>query len=165
MHTSFLDAEETLLRLACTQITAQVTKHLADPILSSVAACCRYLYRHNYTISVPEVYYSVNRPDLQALYVDQLTQRDFSTQGSTDLWVKYLQTGRLLTQRFSRPAIALLTLLSSDAQLCCGKLLHSSTIAQCVSPLHSVWYLSMLMGCFWSIQGLLSTMPHASWHA
>ena len=56
---------------------------------------CRYLYRHNYTISVPEVYYQVNRPDLNALYVDQLIQRDFSRQGSTDLWVKYLTTGEL----------------------------------------------------------------------
>lgn len=120
---------------ACTQITTQATKHPVDPILSSVVACCRYLYRHNYTISVPEVYYSVNRPDLQALYVDQLTQRDFSTQGSTDLWVKYLQTGRLLTQCFSRPARALLTLLSSDAQLRCGKLLDSSIIAQCAPQL------------------------------
>lgn len=61
-----------------------------------VCACCagRYLYRHNYTISVPEVYYQVNRPDLNALYVDQLIQRDFSRQGSTDLWVKYLTTGQ-----------------------------------------------------------------------
>ena len=53
---------------------------------------CRYLYRHNYTTSVPEVYYEVNRPDLNALYVNQLIQRDFSTQGSTDDWVKYLTT-------------------------------------------------------------------------
>ncbi|KAL0026963.1 hypothetical protein WJX79_003281 [Trebouxia sp. C0005] len=54
----------------------------------------RYLYRHNYTISVPEVYYEVNRPDLNALYVNQLIQRDFSRQGSTDDWVKYLTTKR-----------------------------------------------------------------------
>ena len=56
--------------------------------------CCRYLYRHNYTISVPEVYYEVNRPDLNALYVNQLIQRDFSRQGSTDDWVKYLTTSK-----------------------------------------------------------------------
>jgi len=55
---------------------------------------CRYLYRHNYTLSVPEVYYEVNRPDLNALYVNQLIQRDFSRQGSTDDWVKYLTTSK-----------------------------------------------------------------------
>lgn len=55
--------------------------------------CCRYLYRHNYTLSVPEVYYEINRPDLQALYTNQLVQRDFSRQGSTDTWVQYLTKG------------------------------------------------------------------------
>ncbi|KAL3163281.1 hypothetical protein ABBQ32_009676 [Trebouxia sp. C0010 RCD-2024] len=53
-----------------------------------------YLYRHNYTTSVPEVYYETNRPDLQALYTNQLIQRDFSRQGSTDTWVKYLTRER-----------------------------------------------------------------------
>ena len=56
--------------------------------------CCRYLYRHNYTVSVPEVYYEINRPDLHALYTDQLLQRDFSRQGSTDTWVQYLTKGK-----------------------------------------------------------------------
>lgn len=55
---------------------------------------CRYLYRHNYTTSVPEVYYETNRPDLQALYTNQLIQRDFSRQGSTDTWVRYLTRGK-----------------------------------------------------------------------
>ena len=45
---------------------------------------------------MPEVYYEVNRPDLNALYVNQLIQRDFSRQGSTDTWVRYLTKG---TQR------------------------------------------------------------------
>ncbi len=43
---------------------------------------------------MPEVYYEVNRPDLNALYVNQLIQRDFSRQGSTDDWVKYLTTSK-----------------------------------------------------------------------
>lgn len=51
----------------------------------------RYLYRHNYTISVPEVFYAVNRPDLKTYYTDTLSLRDFSEKGSTDLWVEYLQ--------------------------------------------------------------------------
>ena len=61
-----------------------------------VAQCSarfRYLYRHNYTLSVPEVYYSVNRPDLKELYVAQLSATDTDRLGSNTNWVDYLQTG------------------------------------------------------------------------
>lgn len=54
----------------------------------------RYLYRHNYTISVPEIYYAVNRPDLFTRYVSSLFNRDFTRLGSTDAWVHYLQNTR-----------------------------------------------------------------------
>lgn len=75
-----------------TQLAVCLKKKQLRYLPDAVYLGCRYLYRHNYTISVPEVYYEVNRPDLNALYVNQLIQRDFSTQGSTDDWVKYLTT-------------------------------------------------------------------------
>eukprot|EP00891_Asterochloris_glomerata_P007936 jgi/Astpho2/7936/fgenesh1_pg.00118_%23_37_t len=69
-----------------------VPKHTSRP------ACChmlrRFLYRHNYSISVPEVYYAVNRPDLKLLYTSQLFSTDDTRLGSNTNWVHYLQTGR-----------------------------------------------------------------------
>ena len=58
---------------------------------------------------MPEVYYEVNRPDLNALYVNQLIQRDFSRQGSTDDWVKYLTTSKSC---FLSIELSLLTLVT-----------------------------------------------------
>ena len=57
-------------------------------------SACRFLYRHNYSISVPEVYYAVNRPDLKALYTAQLLSTDSTRLGSNTNWVHYLQTGQ-----------------------------------------------------------------------
>ena len=85
-------------------------------------SACRFLYRHNYSISVPEVYYAVNRPDLKALYTSQLLSTDSTRLGSNTNWVHYLQTGQQVPSH------------------CCG------CAAACSSP--AACYEQLLLSCW-----------------
>ena len=57
-----------------------------------VPLLCRYLYRHNYTISLPELYGQINRPDTQSFYVSTLSAYETTVTGSDENWVDYLKT-------------------------------------------------------------------------
>ena len=51
----------------------------------------RFLYRHNSTISLPELYYQINRPDTKSFYVSTLTAYGDTVSGSDEAWVDYLK--------------------------------------------------------------------------
>ena len=61
---------------------------------------CRYLYRHNYTLSLPEMYYQINRPDTQSFYVSTLQAYGDTVSGSDENWVNYLKDCKRLSSKF-----------------------------------------------------------------
>ena len=48
---------------------------------------------HRLLVSVLQVFQQINRPNLRASYLYDLTIRDDTPLGSNERWVRYLQTG------------------------------------------------------------------------
>ena len=54
---------------------------------------CRYLWLHNYNMTVSEVFGQINRPDLRASMVASLKLDPSTLAGNFDAWVDFLQHG------------------------------------------------------------------------
>lgn len=69
----------------------------ADMACECVACMrCRYLWLHNYNLTVTEVFEAINRPDLRAQMMASLQLNANTAAGDFDAFVEFLQYGELL---------------------------------------------------------------------
>ncbi len=58
---------------------------------------CRYLWLHNYNLTVTEVFAAINRPDLRTQMMASLQLNANTAAGDFDAFVEFLQYGELLS--------------------------------------------------------------------
>jgi hypothetical protein len=60
---------------------------------------CRYLWLHNYNLTVTEVFEAINRPDLRTQMMASLQLNANTAAGDFDAFVEFLQYGELLCKQ------------------------------------------------------------------